>query len=73
MPRNAKLNIPVCDIKGLICLTNNYSKIYEQRKLCEECMTPCEEYDYKITSNSLKSQAGKENSDILIDILFEIK
>lgn len=73
MPRNLKLNVPVCDMQGLLCLNTNFAKISEQRKLCEECMTPCEEYDYKVTLNSTEPAAGKENSDILIDILYEIK
>lgn len=73
MPRSTKLAVPVCDMKGLKCLTDNFTKLSEQRKACDECLSPCEDYDYKITSNSLKSKAEKDNSEISIDILFEIK
>lgn len=73
MPQNIKLTVPVCDLKGLRCLNDNFVKISDQRKICKECQSPCEEYDYKITSNSLKTQDKKQNSDILLDILFEIE
>ncbi|CAO1431118.1 unnamed protein product [Diamesa hyperborea] len=73
MPRNPKLSVPVCDLKGLRCLSDNFVKISDERKMCKECMSPCEEYDYKIISNSLKSEPEKQNSDIVIEILSDIE
>lgn len=44
-------SLPVCDYRGLICLTRIRDKIMTDRKSCE-CMSSCEEPEYNIIYNS---------------------
>lgn len=44
-------SLPVCDYRGLICLTRIRDKIMTERKSCE-CMSSCEEPEYNIIYNS---------------------
>lgn len=69
MPRNEKLGIPVCDFQGLICLTEYFMKISEVRKLCSNCISSCEEYEYKIIYNSNEEMGNEEGTDITISMI----
>lgn len=69
MPRNDKLGIPVCDFQGLICLTEHFMKISEVRKLCSNCISSCEEYEYKIIYNSNEEMGNEEGTDITISMI----
>ncbi|XP_001358288.3 degenerin unc-8 [Drosophila pseudoobscura] len=44
-------SLPVCDYRGLICLTKVRQKLMTERKSCE-CMSACEEPEYNIIYNS---------------------
>lgn len=67
MPRNTKF--PECDFKGLICLTENFIKISEMRKACSDCISSCEEYEYRIIFNSNEEMGNEEGTDISITMI----
>ncbi|XP_070504614.1 sodium channel protein Nach-like [Chironomus tepperi] len=69
MPRNPRLGIPECDFKGLICLTENFMKISEIRKGCPDCISSCEEYEYRIIFNSNEEMGNEEGTDITISMI----
>jgi len=69
MPRSPRLNIPVCNFKGLICLTENFMKISEVRKTCSNCISSCEEYEYRIIYNSNEEMGNEEGTDITISMI----
>ncbi|XP_023292748.2 sodium channel protein Nach [Lucilia cuprina] len=51
----------MCDYEGLLCLTDYFYDISEERRLCD-CMSPCDEPEYNIIYNSADNI--KKNSDI---------
>lgn len=69
MPRNSRLDIPECDCKGLICLTEHFMKISEIRKTCTECISSCEEFEYRIIFNSNEEMGNEEGTDITISMM----
>lgn len=69
MPRPAKYNIPECNFKGLVCLTENFMKISEVRKACTSCISSCEEYEYRIIYNSNEEMGNEEGTDISVSML----
>lgn len=69
MPRNPRLNIKECDFKGLMCLTENFMKISELRKTCSDCISSCEEYEYRIIFNSNEEMGNEEGTDISIKMM----
>lgn len=69
MPRNQRLGIPECDFKGLICLTEHFMKISEIRKACSDCISSCEEYEYRIIFNSNEEMGNEEGTDITISMM----
>jgi acid-sensing ion channel, other len=69
MPRNPRLNIPLCDFSGLVCLTENFGKITEIRKTCTNCLSSCEEYEYRIIYNSNEEMGNDEGTDITVSML----
>lgn len=69
MPRNPRLGIPVCNFKGLVCLTENFMKISEIRKSCPDCVSSCEEYEYRIIYNSNEEMGNEDGTDITISLI----
>ncbi|KAG5670156.1 hypothetical protein PVAND_000437 [Polypedilum vanderplanki] len=69
MPRNPRLNIKECDFKGLICLTEHFMKISEIRKSCTDCISSCEEYEYRIIFNSNEEMGNEEGTDITVSLI----
>lgn len=69
MPRSERLNIPICDFKGLVCLTENFMKISEIRKTCTNCISSCEEYEYRIIYNSNEEMGNEEGTDITVSMI----
>lgn len=67
MPRNPRF--PVCDFNGLICLTEHFMKISEIRKTCTDCISSCEEYEYRIIFNSNEEMGNEEGTDITISMM----
>lgn len=67
MPRNSL--VPECDFKGLICLTENFMKISEIRKVCSHCISSCEEFEYRIIFNSNEEMGNEEGTDISISMI----
>lgn len=47
----SKNSLPVCDYRGLTCLTNIHEKILLERKSCD-CISSCEEPEYNIIYNT---------------------
>ncbi|ALC46396.1 CG31065 [Drosophila busckii] len=62
--------LPVCDYRGLICLTNNHDRVLAERKSCE-CMSSCEEPEYNIIHNTAddNQEAEREASDIHVALI----
>uniref|UniRef100_A0A1I8NTF7 Uncharacterized protein n=1 Tax=Stomoxys calcitrans TaxID=35570 RepID=A0A1I8NTF7_STOCA len=52
----------MCDYEGLMCLTDYYYDILEERRQCD-CMSPCEEPEYNIIFNSAEWNM-KRKSDL---------
>lgn len=69
MPRDNKFNTPECNFKGLVCLTENFMKISEERKACTSCISSCEEYEYRIIFNSNEEMGNEEGTDISVSML----
>ncbi|CRK86824.1 CLUMA_CG000653, isoform A [Clunio marinus] len=69
MPRNPRLDIPQCDFKGLLCLTENFMKISEIRKACSSCISSCEEHEYRIIYNSNEEMGNEEGTDITVSMI----
>ncbi|XP_005178919.2 sodium channel protein Nach [Musca domestica] len=49
----------MCDYEGLMCLTDYYYDILEERRQCD-CMSPCEEPEYNIIFNSAEENKKKK-------------
>ncbi|XP_034484372.1 pickpocket protein 11 [Drosophila innubila] len=66
----SKNSLPVCDYRGLICLTNINEKILAERKSCD-CMSSCEEPEYNIIFNTPddKQEADRDVSDIHVSLV----
>lgn len=69
MPRSARINVPMCDFKGLVCLTENFIKISEIRKSCDHCISSCEEYEYRIIYNANEEMGNEEGTDITVSMI----
>ncbi|TMW41185.1 hypothetical protein DOY81_013736, partial [Sarcophaga bullata] len=48
----------MCDYEGLLCLTDYYYEILNERRQCN-CMSPCDEPEYNIIYNSADGSKRK--------------
>lgn len=63
-----KLNIPVCDINGLICLTENFMNITTARKNCS-CVPSCDAIDYEVIYNNDEEMGNDDRTEVTISIV----
>ncbi|EDV94458.1 sodium channel protein Nach [Drosophila grimshawi] len=63
-------SLPVCDFRGLICLTHIHEKLMAERKSCD-CMSSCEEPEYNIIYNTPddSQKVDKDISDIHVALV----
>ncbi|CAD6995088.1 unnamed protein product [Ceratitis capitata] len=68
--KSSSVSIPMCDYRGLSCLTRYYEDIQHERKSCD-CMSSCEEPEYTIVYNSPdgESESDMETTQVQIALI----
>lgn len=63
-----KLHIPVCDINGLICLTEKFMNIATARKDCS-CVPSCDVNDYEVIYSNNDEMGNDDGTDLTISMV----
>ncbi|XP_054747422.1 pickpocket protein 11 [Anastrepha obliqua] len=67
--KSTRLSVPICDYRGLSCLTRHYEEIQLERKSCD-CMSSCEEPEYNIIYSSPDSETERDMEVTEVQVAF---
>lgn len=62
------MNVPICDVNGLTCLTEKFMEVTQDRKNCS-CAPSCDVNGYEVIYDFNEEMGNDGGSDITVSVV----